>query len=200
MGLDISASKDVDSCSFEYFPVQSSNEYNKPLFIRIIACVGQKETLAQVVRYVAMVLVWASDDSQIVINTWRKGALTTERKKIIFYSSTINGSAIKLISALLSIVSDEHLHFSGDITDFSSVLLKSRQTKPIAVIQLMTIVEATEMKRFSEIFEDLFLVIVTDGNADLVAKCRKLYPRFLCQSEGDFKLLSAVIKKRFTTL
>ena len=112
----------------------------------------------------------------------------------------MNDSAIKLISTLLSIVSDEHLHFSGDITDFNTALLKCRPTKPIVVIQIMTIAEATEMKRFSEIFEGLFLIIVTGGNADLVAKCRKLYPRLLCQSEDDFGLMSAVIQKRYTTL
>ncbi len=140
-------------------------------------------------------------DFSITVNTRRRVAYITERKmKIIFYSSTMNSSAIKLISALLSAVSDEDLHFSGDITDFISVLIECRQTKPIVVIQIMTIAEVTEMKRFSAFFEDLFLVIVTDGKADLAVKCRKLYPRLLCQCEEDFKLLSAVVKKRYTTL
>ena len=120
--------------------------------------------------------------------------------KIIFYSSTINASAVRLIGELLSIVSEEHLHFSGNITEYISVLLKCRQTKPIVVLQITTITEAIEMKRYSEHLEDHFLVIVTNRNSDLVAECRKLYPRFLCQHEDDFEMLSSMVKKRFNTL
>ena len=120
--------------------------------------------------------------------------------KIIFYSSTINASAVKLVRVVLSVVPEEQLYFSGDITEFISVLLECRQTNPIVVIQLITIEEAAEMRRFSELFDDFFFVIVTDKNPDLLAKCRKLYPRLVCQDEDDFEVLSAVIQKRYNAL
>ncbi|WP_163339427.1 hypothetical protein [Desulfopila sp. IMCC35008] len=116
---------------------------------------------------------------------------------ILIHNASTSDFNLKLQNIITSAVSREEVCFTSDPEALTMALLKYRIGKPILVVQICSMDGITSLKILQKLFDDLFLIIVTDSaDADLLQECRKLYPRLLVDNEKDFELIDVVIRKR----
>ncbi len=121
--------------------------------------------------------------------------------KILFYAAAANGMTDQLLNEVSSVVASRHVHISPTIGRFMQALLIYHNATPMVVIQVGSVADVAEINGFRDLLDGLFLVLVTNGRSDtLMAHCRRLYPRLVCQDTSDFKLITAVIEKRLAFL
>jgi hypothetical protein len=115
---------------------------------------------------------------------------------ILVHNASATNFSSKLLDLVTSAVSKEEVHFTREIDAFAEALLMYRIEEPIVVIQLFKMAEITVIKTLQDLFDGLFLIIVTDStNPEMQRKCRQLYPRLLVSSEKDYALIDVVIRK-----
>lgn len=119
-----------------------------------------------------------------------------KKMKILVHNTSATNFTSKLPDLVISAVSKEEVHFTSEIDAFTEALLMYRIEEPIVVIQLFKMEEITVIKTLQDLFDGLFLIMVTSSdNADLLRSCRQFYPRLLVSNEKDYDLIDVVIRK-----
>ena len=120
---------------------------------------------------------------------------------ILFHNASTANFNPKLQTIVTSAVSREEVCFTSEPEAFATALSKYRIQGPIIVIQICSLDGITPLKILQKLFDDLFLIIVTDSaDADLSQECRQFYPRLLVDNEKDFDLIDVVIRKHQSML
>lgn len=114
--------------------------------------------------------------------------------KLLVHNAATTDLTTKLLDTITSVVSQDEVYFTREIDAFTEALLRYRIEEPMVVIQLFSIEQITAIKALQDLFDGLFLIIITN-NADLLKNCRQLYPRLLVSSEKDYQLIDVVIRK-----
>ena len=116
--------------------------------------------------------------------------------EILVHNASTTKFTSKLLDIVTSAVSKEEVHYTREIDAFTKALLKYRIEEPIVIIRVFSVTEITIIKTLQDLFDGLYLIIVTDStNVDLLKSCRLLYPRLLVSNKKDYELIDVVIKK-----
>ena len=128
-------------------------------------------------------------------------SVRTAKMKVLVHSTRLNGSTVRLMDRLLSMVSEKQMYCTIEIENFRGALLKYRTDRPIVVIHVGSMAGLAQIKDLDDILDDLFLIILTETDSkEMLMSCRRLYPRLLIDSNEDFWIVTAVIEKRLASL
>ena len=115
---------------------------------------------------------------------------------ILFYGSTGNTAAKKLLKTICMQVPPVKIEKYNEIDSLSERLRQFSKTPPIIVILITNLQELSALIAVQSLLSDIrIIIILPDRKKDTVAKGFKLYPRFVSYADSDFTDIAAVLAK-----
>ena len=120
--------------------------------------------------------------------------------KLLFYYSRENAQTKGLENLIRSFVPDDALEVYNNLETLTERLRGPIDNITTAVFVASSLAELKNFYKLRNYFFDLrHIIILPEKDEKMIAVAHKLRPRFLSYFEHDFNVVSAVLKKMFST-
>ena len=115
---------------------------------------------------------------------------------LILYTSGKNESSASLLQIVKNAVPDQAVETYSSVDDLSERLHESLLDVSVAVLCAANRSELIKIIDLGSLLDELRLVLVLpDGEPDMIGKAHLLRPRFIASSQSDFSHLGQVLKR-----
>jgi len=116
--------------------------------------------------------------------------------KILYYTSTINGSGERLQEAIESVVQAENTEIYRNLESLIQRLRRPTQLLDVSILLANSRTDFLDLLSIRDLLLNLrIILILPDGNKETITRGHTLFPRFLTYANSDFKDVAAVLKK-----
>jgi hypothetical protein len=117
--------------------------------------------------------------------------------QLLFHHKTKTGNTARIQNDICTVIDRDQVYITESCEVFADALVQYRIERPMVLISIGGIADFLEVKRLSDLLDDLFIMIVVAGNdKDVFNRCRQLYPRLLIHDDDNLKIVTDVIGKR----
>jgi hypothetical protein len=121
--------------------------------------------------------------------------------RVLLYTSDLSGVGGKILEEIDRLVPQEKIEIYQTTQTLSRRLCQPRFNLAVAIVITSNMKELQDILSFRELFQDLrIILILPDRKKMTVSMGHLLLPRFLDYMDGDFKKITAVLKRMFQCL
>jgi hypothetical protein len=116
--------------------------------------------------------------------------------RILLYAKAIEQSTERLKNLITTHFPENKLEIHQSIESLSQRLRQPLEDPKIAILLTNSRVDLMDILSIQHLFRDTPITLFTpDNERETIALAHQLRPRFLCDTQSDFEVISGVLKK-----